>query len=151
MAINSPKHIIQDICKSLVVSPKPLVMEVMDSDQIAFLPLMCILDNVLLLAHETIDWGKAYQTTLSLFETRLCKGLWQSVLYSTFMLVGMHCTFWNGSFALWKQWFYCDKKYFMSIHHPLAWCNGNLLTRSWSASVVLPHHPNLHENSLQHW
>jgi hypothetical protein len=51
-------------------------------------------------------------------------------VYSTFMLVGMHRTFWNGSFALWKQWFYCDEKYFMSIHHPLAWCRGNLFLTS---------------------
>ncbi len=64
MAVNSPKHIIQDICKSFEVSHEPLLMEVIDSDQIAFLPLMCILDNVLLLAHETIDWSKAYETTL---------------------------------------------------------------------------------------
>ena len=43
--------------KALQRRLQPLLVEVIDSDQIAFLPLRCILDNILL-THESIQWAK---------------------------------------------------------------------------------------------
>ncbi len=58
-------------------------MKIIDNDQIAFLPLRYILDNVLL-THQTIDWAKRFKQDMMFLKLKFAK-VFDKVSWSFFV------------------------------------------------------------------